>query len=166
MASDQALRIKRAQDLATADLSTGQRRLDTEIAEELGVSQSTLCRIRKTEEYQEAVDELTAIDPVVVARIRQKITTYFENLLDLLDRKDKKDAASLSEATAAVKMLASLRPQIVSQEPSTQLALPLQDLHPATVLIQHAYFGQQQGEVVEGQAKVLPIRVESPNDGQ
>ena len=120
----------------------------------MGVSQSTLCRIRKTEEYQEAIEELTQIDSAVAARIRLKIDQYFERLLDLLDSDDKKTNAKLSEVTQALKVLAQLRPQVVSQKPGTQLIVPLQDLRPATVLIQHAYFGQQ-GEVVEGEAKVL-----------
>lgn len=161
MASDQALRLKRARDLAVVDLDTGERRLDIEIAKEIGVSQSTLCRIRKTEEYGEAIEDLTQIDPVVAARIRIKIDTYFENLLDLLDDEAKKTDAKLSEVTAALKTLAHLRPQIMSQKPGIQLAIPLQDLRPATVLIQHAHF-HQQGEVVEGEARVLPISTESP----
>ena len=164
--SDQALRLKRAKDLAVLDLDVHGRRLDFEIAEEMGVSQSTLCRIRKTEEYQEAVEEATAIDPVTIARIRRKITTYFENILDLLDREDKQDEASMSEVVSAAKLLASLQPKLVSQEPGTQLAIPTQEFHPATVLIQNAYFGQQQGEVVEGEAKVLPVSVKGAHDGE
>lgn len=161
MTSDQSLRLKRARDLAVADLDTGERRLDTEIAEEMGVSQSTLCRIRKTEEYGEAIEDLTQIDPVIAARIRIKIDTYFENLLDLLDNQSKKTDARLSEVASALKTLARLRPQIVSQEPSAPMALIPQEFHPATVLIQNAYFGQQQGDVVEGQARVLPATVQS-----
>lgn len=154
MTKTDTLRAERAQALAIIDLEPG-RRPDTEIAEEMDISRSTLCRIRKTEEYQELIEELTKIDGLTAARIRGRIKEAFENLLELLNDASKQDGASLSDVASALKTLARLQPALVSQEPGTALALPAQEFHPATVLIQNAYFGQQQGEVVEGQAKVL-----------
>ena len=165
MTSDDTLRLERAATLALIDLEPG-RRPDIEIAEEMNISRSTLCRIRKTEEYRGHIEKLTEIDDLTAARIRGRIKDAFENLLALLDDVGKQDNASLSDVVSALKTLARLRPALVSQAPSAPLALIPQEFHPATVLIQNAYFTRPQGEVVEGQAKVLPLGVEGTHDGE
>ena len=154
MSGDRALQEQRAKILALRDLEI-HRVPDEEIAAELGVSKRTLTRIRTLDVYKKAIEQALMPDDLLSDRIRLKIECLFQAALDQLEialfRADNK----LPDITNALKVLAQFRPQMVSQEPGTQLALPTQEFHPATVLIQNAYFGQQQGEVVEGEAKVL-----------